>query len=237
MMDEDHETVPRWDTGTSSLQIAQAKIMEERWHSCTSSLLIAHDKSAEIWAELCDKYCESHRSYHTLQHLQDLFELKDQYAEIMKDHLVIDLAIFFHDIIYDPKSSSNEEDSVKLFLLRLTEFLESETLLKVATYIQATKQHDVMESSDNDLKLFIDLDMSILGRNREEYEAYASKIRFEYSFVNPEIYCEKRSAFLEKFANQTNPIFASKLLRERFESRARENLTWECCELRAGRIP
>lgn len=81
-------------------------------------------------------------------------------------------------VVYDPKSSSNEEDSEVMF----REFSEAVQMRPVdaetvSKYIIATKQHDVSGTDDPDLHVFIDLDMAVLGREPVAYLAYASQVK------------------------------------------------------------
>lgn len=52
---------------------------------------------------------------------------------------------------------------------------ESDTTT-VSAYILATKQHNVSESDDPDLRAFIDLDMAVVGRERSTYLEYAMQV-------------------------------------------------------------
>jgi predicted metal-dependent HD superfamily phosphohydrolase len=66
---------------------------------------------------ICEKYEEQNRYYYTLNHIFDLLKLKDYFMNPLhiKDNQCLELAIFFHDIIYIPQSLRNEEDSANVF--------------------------------------------------------------------------------------------------------------------------
>ena len=78
------------------------------------------------------------RHYHTLRHLEEMFGYSDLFIPYELNHVpdngvtptekgmtlsvntklfdaILTLSIFFHDAIYNPKSSTNEEDSVALY--------------------------------------------------------------------------------------------------------------------------
>ena len=117
---------------------------------------------------------------------------------MMSNRRVVELAIFFHDVIYNPRSASNEEDSAALFQRFANEVqLEAKDAAAVVRFILSTKSHTSALPEDNDERLFLDLDMAILGAPEKEYERYADGIRFEYAFVVD--YPEKRIKVLEKF--------------------------------------
>jgi len=73
-------------------------------------------------------YNEPHRAYHNMIHIEDVLasldflmatdaqpkEESNTFSE--KDFAITTLAAFFHDVIYNPKSSTNEKDSADFFL-------------------------------------------------------------------------------------------------------------------------
>lgn len=152
------------------------------------------------------------------------------------DYQVLVLTIFFHDVIYDPKSSTNEEDSASLFEEFWNESRQDndEVKSRVVRYILATKQHTAT-NDDACAQLLLDIDMAVLGKQKEAYWEYASLIRNEYSFVEHDVYCEKRAHVLKGFLQQ--PIFGTVSMKEALEEQARENLKAEIESLERGEIP
>ena len=198
----------------------------------------------QLWGVLKTKYSEEGRYYHTLAHINSLLLLSAKYESLINDKIAVDLAIFIHDIIYDPKSKSksNEEESAKLFKEALAPYVDKHLIDKVYTYIIETKAHAVSQAEDGDLKLFIDFDMSILGSNRSDYAEYAKNIRKEYEFIPQEDYCKGRASVLNSFVNgdtsgnQAKFIFATSLFRDKMEAKAHSNLRWECEILSSGNL-
>lgn len=94
-------------------------------------------------------------------------------------------------LVYDPKSGSNEEDSEALFKIFTKEAgLSHSDASAVSAYIIATKKHDVSDWNDSDLRAFIDLDMGVMGRERNGYLTYASQVFGCCTFfVGPFFYC------------------------------------------------
>lgn len=64
-----------------------------------------------LYSELAGHYNEPHRAYHTLTHIDKLLQLSDVYASSLKNKDLVDFSIFFHDLIYRPGRSDNEEES------------------------------------------------------------------------------------------------------------------------------
>ena len=129
-----------------------------------------------------------------------------------------------HDSLSSPPSSS-------------ARYFDDDLKQKVFNYILATIEHQVLDSPDSDLQLFIDIDMAVLGRDRQGYQRYAAQIRREYSHTPARLYCRGRAAFLEAVVDCNKPIFASQTFRDGYEALARKNLQWEVKQLREGVIP
>lgn len=191
--------------------------------------------AADVRTKVEAHYNEPHRAYHNLTHINALLTLSATYRERIHDSVAVDLAIIFHDIIYNPKSKTNEEDSAALFTSLFANKIDPHLLEMVNYYIIETKKHAVQDSADEDLKLFIDLDMSILGVNRLAYLKYARQVRKEYEFVPEADYCRGRSAVLQSFLSG-GAIYATVEGKARWEAQARENIAWECAVLSSGRL-
>eukprot|EP00904_Undaria_pinnatifida_P010106 jgi/Undpi1/6225/HiC_scaffold_20.g08709.m1 len=193
---------------------------------------------AEEWGEkIVDGYSEEGRHYHTLEHVADMLEGADRDFSNLGRPGLVQLAIFFHDLVYNPKSGSNEEDSDALFrIFSEAVGLNPSDASTVSRYIIATKRHDVSDSEDQDLRAFIDLDMAVVGRERSAYFTYASQIRNEYIHVPADTYCRKRAEILRDFL-ATDSIFATDQYRRDLESAARANVNAEVASLSAGIIP
>lgn len=228
------------------------------WNTLCTKLNFSKFIAESVWQVIEMRYGEEQRSYHNMHHIGALLRHSTKYAGLISDKEAVDLAIYFHDIVYDPKSKTNEEDSADLFVNLCSSHIDSTLCEKVKQYIIETKKHDVSRSQDNDLKLFIDMDMSILGVDPAQYEIYARQIRQEYAFVPEADYCRGRAAVLESFLQspiaaceqprnadlkESGPgqaskkcIFATEMCRELWEEQAGRNLAWECDILKSGRL-
>ena len=67
------------------------------------------------------KYSEPKRQYHTIDHLQAIISDLTEVKEKVTDWDTILFAVFYHDIIYKASSSTNEAESAKLAMQRLSE--------------------------------------------------------------------------------------------------------------------
>lgn len=218
------------------------------------------DKLDKWFDKLFQQHNETGRYYHTTVHLMEMMRYWNAVVaedlSLSKHSLAICFATFFHDAVYDPKSSTNEEDSAKLFeefcsdamgIQQIPSDDADNRVAKVAslvlTLILATKKHEVilneaLSDAEIDLqKMFLDIDMSVLGKHENAYLAYAGCIRKEYSFVETSVFCEKRAEILTGFLEEKKQIFLSDLFHKASEAQARSNLKREIELLKQGSIP
>ena len=185
-------------------------------------------KIDQIFEFLVEKYSETHRAYHNLGHINYL--LGEAETIEFEDFDSVYFAIWFHDVIYEPKKSDNEIESAKLAVKLLQDLNLTQLIItKVEQIILATQKHSA-ENLAADGKIFLDLDLSILGATPVIYQQYSQAIREEYSYVLEILYRQGRKQVLENFLKR-EVIYFSENLRERFENQARVNLANEIKEL------
>jgi predicted metal-dependent HD superfamily phosphohydrolase len=190
-----------------------------------------------FFRELERKYTSSRRHYHGLHHIQALLQFCETYAGQLQDRDVVTFSVFYHDIIYNVLRKDNEPRSARLAVKRLLALgVPANKAEQVKIFIEATQTHTV--SSDvtytTDLQLFLDFDMSILGSDWDDYEAYTRQVRREYRIYPDKLYYPGRRQFLQHCL-QAEFIFQTQVFRERYEARARENMARELAE--TGKFP
>jgi predicted metal-dependent HD superfamily phosphohydrolase len=162
-----------------------------------------------------------------------LFRIGDSVKASIRDHDGLKFAIWFHDAIYRTRRKDNEERSAELASQSLQQLgVPVETKDLVCGMILATKDHLAAGSSD-DLKLFLDLDLSILGSDGEVYQRYSEAIRREYWWVPSSVYREGRRAVLASFLNRESIYYTEEISR-RYEQQARRNIEHEIDSLLTG---
>lgn len=192
---------------------------------------------ASRMSDLALRYSEPHRHYHTLEHVVSMLRLYREMVE--RGHFVadeaIELAIWYHDAVYDPQRSDNEERSVWL-LEEVGKDGElgddGEDVARACEMVLATKDHGKADA-DPATALFLDLDLAVLGSSPSEYARYQEGIRLEYRHLDSEAYVRGRTAVVERFLSRLG-IFHTSVFADRFEARARENLERELRALREG---
>lgn len=206
---------------------------------CNQANIVNNDVINDVYQVIVSMYGETGRYYHTLEHVKSMLQLSIQYQDCIKDIVSLQIAIFFHDIVYNAKSGTNEYDSVEIFVNLLDNHLEKCIINKVTRFIMSTKSHQLSDDSnkdDDDEKYFLDFDMAVLSWPRECYIEYAANIRKEYIHVELDDYCIKRSAFLRNTIKSASKIYHSILYLER-EQLARDNMEFECNLLEQNIIP
>lgn len=179
----------------------------------------------DLWSEIEKKYSEKGRHYHNLEHLENMFSELDALKDEIENFPVLSFSVFYHDVIYDAASKSNEEKSAEFAAVRLKRLhVDSHFIQKVSEQILATKSHHLSENSDTNYLL--DADLSILGKDSEVYIDYTKKIRKEYSIYPDLLYKPGRKKVLKHFLEQKD-IFKTSIFKEKYEDIARKNIQIE----------
>jgi predicted metal-dependent HD superfamily phosphohydrolase len=134
----------------------------------------------------------------------------------------VELALWFHDAIYDPRRYDNEELSAALAAETVSSFLSTTDTMALRELILATKHSAV--PIDPDAALVVDIDLSILGRSKEIFDAYENGIREEYDWVPAKAFASGRASILKRFLERPR-IYTHDFFFQRYESQARINLT------------
>lgn len=178
-----------------------------------------------LWSEIENKYSEKGRYYHNLEHLENMFSELDIVKGKIENLAAISFSVFYHDVIYDAASKTNEEQSAEFAQLGLKKLgIDQNSIEKISEQISATKVHQ--QSSDNDTNYLLDADLSILGKSLKSYMDYTKKIRKEYSIYPDLLYKPGRKKVLKHFLELKN-IFKTEDFREKYENQARENIQFE----------
>ena len=183
--------------------------------------------------EIVGRYRETHRRYHGLGHvLRVLTDVADLLAAVpVTDAAAVRLAAWFHDAVYDPRSSTNEEDSALLARRVLAELdVSSARVDESARLILLTADHDTPDPAvDPAAAVLLDADLAVLGSDPATYAAYARGVRAEYAHVDDAGWRSGRAVVLRRFL-AAERIFATPPMLAR-DSRARANLAAELAAL------
>lgn len=199
-----------------------SRLDKSRWYSLMD--VFGMPKNDETYYQLIAAYSEKHRAYHTLEHITACFRHLDEViAETERPH-EIELALWFHDVIYKPFSATNEEDSAEMaraFLIKNEAAID--VVERVYDLIILTKDH--LPPSSIDGQFMLDIDLSILGASAPIYAQFEKDVRCEYRRVPWFLFKKKRKDILQRFLSRPN-IYQTDYFSSRLEKQARTNLSW-----------
>jgi predicted metal-dependent HD superfamily phosphohydrolase len=201
-------------------------ILQRSWVHLLSQFQIGPAEAYPLFDRLTSAYQEPHRHYHNLEHIAEMLKVAGKLSDQAKNVLAIQLAIWFHDAIYDPKAKDNEEQSAQLAIRELQALRVPDSAVnEIAAMIRATA-HTESTSMDPDIAILLDADLAILGAEESRYRRYAAAIRREYSWAEEPAYREGRKRVLESFLKRP-AIYRTARMHEVGDVPARRNLQAE----------
>jgi predicted metal-dependent HD superfamily phosphohydrolase len=175
---------------------------------------------------LLTRWQEPQRRYHTLTHLTAVLDHIDELSAHADDVDVVRLAAWFHDAVYLPDRSENEERSARLAERALPEAgVPAPATAEVARLVRLTTRHDPAPD-DRDGQVLCDADLAVLAAPPSAYAAYTAAVREEYHFVPNDAFREGRSAILRQLLALPR-LFSTPYGHEKWEATARYNLSSE----------
>ncbi|MEV5487716.1 hypothetical protein AB0L47_06860 [Streptomyces bobili] len=176
--------------------------------------------------DLLRRWQEPQRHYHTVTHLTAVLDRIDTLQEYADDPDVVRLAAWFHDAVYLPDRSENEDRSARLAERALPEAgLPDAKTAEVARLVRLTVSHDPAED-DRDGQVLCDADLAILAAPPSAYAAYAAGVREEYHFVPNDVFREGRAAVLRQLLGLPR-LFRTPHGAKEWEATARYNMRAE----------
>lgn len=198
---------------------------KNRWQQLMPRLGVNNKHQSLVgttYFDLCAAYNEPHRHYHNQSHIQAALKHLDAVQGICPDSAELELALWFHDAIYKPFSSSNEQDSADWAVRFMRDCGLAEAQLQcVHDLIMATLHEAAVEAPLQ--QWMVDIDLGILGAAADVYAQFEANVRKEYSKVPGILYRRKRKQVLRHFLQQPT-VYYTAYFQERFEVQARENL-------------
>ncbi|MCW8131677.1 MAG: hypothetical protein KIS92_15130 [Planctomycetota bacterium] len=181
--------------------------------------------AAQAWKHLCANYAERGRAYHNLAHVAACLAHLDAFARRVRVPVGafddLELALWFHDFVYDPKRKDNEARSAAAFARGVGKALPAARRRRIVQWILATRH--TQPPADPGEHLIVDLDLAILGAPRTIFDAYERAVRKEYAFVPEEAFRAGRAAVLKHFLARPR-IFGTAYFFAKLEKVARRNL-------------
>lgn len=193
--------------------------LRERWLNLFESQY--KPEAIKVFHCLQKRYSHRRRHYHNLNHVELCLEYFDHVKDLLENPLAVELAIWFHDVIYRTNSKKNEEKSAREAIKYLKKLGQGDSILsEIENLILSTKSH---RPQTQDEAFLSDIDLSILGALPEKFEIYEQSIRKEYFWVPLKKYHAARKHLYIGFLKQEK-IYHTPYFQSRLEEQARLNL-------------
>ena len=190
------------------------------WQRCL--LDGASDDSVNVHRRLLDGYREPQRHYHTLAHIEQCLSMFDQCKSLTHNPDALELAVWFHDVIFEPGNRDNEARSAELYLQLSNAVHDSETRSLVDRMIMATL-HNGGSLQDDDARYMVDIDLSSFGLSWEEFLRDSQNLRRESAHLSDAEFYQRATSFHNCLLAKDR-FYLSEYFAERLEVQARDNL-------------
>lgn len=190
------------------------------WRRCQTDGGTEADADA-VFREVLEYYSEPGRHYHTPKHIDHCLAQFDMASAEMDDPDAVELAIWFHDLIFDVTAQDNELESARRFVELADDSMDDAFKTRVYDLIMATAAPRVPRTTDQEFML--DIDLSSFGLPWEEMLRDSIAVRKESSRLSDEEFFPGQRAFLESLVGREHFYFTD-FFRSRIEDTARENI-------------
>ena len=198
---------------------------ESLWSRCIG------DGSEAVFDELEVLYGEPNRHYHSAGHIGHCLRQFDLAADRMDEPDAVEMALWFHDAVYDTPGTENELRSAELFAARAAGRGSERFRSDVHRFIMATTHLDSSPAT-LDESFVVDIDLSGFGLPWEEFLSDSRAVRAERMYIPDAEFYPRQKKFLESLVARP-ALYATVFFRERLEVRARRNIERLCARLEA----
>lgn len=189
----------------------------------------ADNALADTFAALAARYAEAHRHYHTAQHILECLAHFDGARSLCRHADEVELALWFHDAIYNCRAQDNEAQSAHWAMRVMRDAgLADDAQERVHALIMATCHEALPDTQDS--QVLVDIDLAILGADAARFDQYEDQVRAEYDFVPAILFRRTRKKILKGFLARPG-IYATAYFKAQLEKRARENLARSLAKL------
>ena len=182
---------------------------------------LSFDCPPSLLERLRARYAEPQRRYHTWTHVLACFDARDQLTSTALP--AVDLALLFHDAVYEPLAADNEGASAELLLEEgRRASIDDRVLQRARALVLATKHHEAGDGGE-DACIVLDADLSILGSESAVFAEYERQVRIEYAQVDDATYAAARASILRGILARP-VLYLTRRGQHLWEANARANL-------------
>lgn len=176
-----------------------------------------------LYNQLVRAWGEPQRHYHTLQHLRECLAHFDAASSLARRPEEVELALWFHDAVYDPRRQDNEERSAAWAASGIAAAGgDAAVAERVAGLVLATASHEA-PPGDPDAALLLDVDLAILGAAPARFDEYERQVRAEYAHVPEAAFRAGRARVLAGFLARPR-LYATQPFHDALDAPARANI-------------
>lgn len=174
------------------------------------------------------RHAEPHRAYHGQSHVDAMLHGLHELAGSIERPAAVELAIWYHDAIYDPAAPDNEARSAALLRAEMAGLADAALIATADLMVRLTAGHlltpEVPDDARQDCASFLDLDMAVLGAAPDLYDAYEHGIAAEYRPLHGAgAYRSGRAAFLQALLARPR-LFHTDRFHTELDTPARSNM-------------
>ena len=191
------------------------------WQRCLNEGAV--DTSPAIHDRMVNAYNEHQRHYHTLAHIGHCLSIFDLCKSLATNPDALEIAVWFHDVIFEPGKRNNEALSAELYQELSAGVHDSEFRDLVDRLIMATL-HDGCSLDDSDAAYMVDIDLSSFGLPWEDFLRDGQHLRKECPHLSDTEYYRRQGDFQSCLLARPR-FYLTDFFYQRYEQQARDNLT------------
>ncbi len=184
-----------------------------------------------VYEGLRAHYSEPHRRYHTPAHLNHCLRQFDLADSLMDDPDAVEMAIWFHDVIYNVPTTDNELKSAQYFTELARGRADSGFCQNVYNMILTTTHQQLPTRKDD--KYLVDVDLSSFGLPWDEFRRDSVSVRDEFADRPDREFYNAHIKFMQSLIDRRH-FFATEFFRKKYEKSARDNVERLIEELRSA---
>jgi len=139
----------------------------------------------------------------------------------MDDVDAVELALWFHDVIYHAGADDNEQRSADYFSQQAKGAMAGALRQKVMDLIMATTHKDLPETRDE--CFVVDIDLSSFGLPWEAFCRDSEAVRSEFAHISDAEFYPNHQAFMQHLLKREYFCF-TEFFRDRHEAQAQQNI-------------
>lgn len=205
---------------TTAGEISGLERFQQLWQRCL--IEGSSDNSAAVYQRIVDGYREPWRYYHTLAHIEQCLVMFEQCKSLTSNPDALELAVWFHDVVFEPGKPDNEKRSAELYL-QLSEAVHDDSIRGLVERLIMATLHDGSSLQDDDGVYMVDIDLSSFGLSWDDFLSDSQHLRLEDSRLSDAEYYRKKSSFQTCLLAKER-FYRSDYFFERLETQARANL-------------